>query len=48
MSGPFELLGDPDAAACEGDFCALPAGVPREAEDAASDPPRPTPQPAQP
>ena len=25
MSGPFEMLGDPDAAACEGDVCALPA-----------------------
>lgn len=25
MSGPFELLGDPDAMACEGDVCAVPA-----------------------
>jgi hypothetical protein len=25
MSGPFELLGDPNAAACEGDLCAVPA-----------------------
>ena len=25
MSGPFEMLGDPDAAACEGDACALPS-----------------------
>ena len=24
MNGPFEMLGDPDAAACEGDLCALP------------------------
>jgi hypothetical protein len=24
VSGPFELIGDPDAAVCEGDFCALP------------------------
>jgi hypothetical protein len=33
MSGPFELLGDPDAAACEGDACALPPAPPREAPD---------------
>jgi hypothetical protein len=24
-AGPFEMLGDPDAAACEGDVCAVPA-----------------------
>jgi SAM-dependent methyltransferase len=28
MSGPFEMIGDPDAAACEGDFCAVPASRP--------------------
>jgi hypothetical protein len=24
VSGPFELIGDPDAAVCEGDLCTLP------------------------
>ena len=33
MSGPFELLGDPDAAVCEGESCALPAEPPREPQD---------------
>ena len=37
MSGPFELLGDPDAAACEGDVCALPADPPRELQDDADE-----------
>jgi hypothetical protein len=32
MSGPFELIGDPEAPACEGDFCALPA-EPEDADD---------------
>jgi hypothetical protein len=32
VSGPFEMLGDPDAAACEGDVCALPA-EPQEEHD---------------
>jgi hypothetical protein len=38
VSGPFEMIGDPDAAACEGDFCALPT-EPRpeqQAENAAT------------
>ena len=34
MSGRFELIGDPEAAACEGDFCALP---PEPHDDNAAD-----------
>jgi hypothetical protein len=28
MSGPFELLGDPDAGVCEDGLCAVPAPPP--------------------
>ena len=38
MSGPFELLGDPDAAVCEGDVCALPPAPPRDERDADDEP----------
>ncbi len=37
MSGPLEMLGDPDAAACEGDLCALPAAPQPEGHDADRD-----------
>jgi len=37
VSGPFEMLGDPDAAACEGDFCALPTDPRPEPQDADRD-----------
>ena len=37
MSGPLEMIGDPDAAACEGDFCALPAAEQDEQDENAED-----------
>ena len=33
MSGPLEMIGDPDAAACEGDLCALPTTSHSEPEE---------------
>jgi hypothetical protein len=35
MSGPFELIGDPDAAVCEDGICAVPDPQPVEAADPA-------------
>jgi len=37
MSGPFEMLGDPNAATCEGDACALPAAVPQDTSNTITD-----------
>jgi hypothetical protein len=34
MSGPFELLGDPDAAVCEDGVCAVPGPRPETPQDA--------------
>ena len=34
MSGPFEMLGDPDAAVCEDGVCAVPGPRPETAQDA--------------
>jgi hypothetical protein len=33
VSGPLEMIGDPDAAACEGDFGALPTTPSPEPEE---------------
>jgi hypothetical protein len=38
VSGPFEMLGDPDAAACEGDVCALPPEQPQGERDDEQEP----------
>ena len=34
MSGPFEMLGNPDAAVCEDGVCAVPGPRPEPTQDA--------------
>jgi len=47
---PFEILGDPDAAACEGGVCAVPgprSEPEREPDDQLSAPESPSPRPSE-